>query len=787
MTPERGEDALEVAASRVVAVGVTDGDDPRLRSETYSLSSLTVDEPTLPTSRSRDDEAAAASPEIIAGRYRVDGVLGAGGMGIVYRVRDLSLDEDVALKMLQVRGPDAVAAFKNEVKLARRVTHRNVARVFDFGEHGGGYFLTMEWVDGASLRGLRERGPLALRTALSTGLAIAEGLSAVHQAGVVHRDLKPHNVLVTGRGEVKLTDFGVAISGPREEGAPKTLAGTPAYMAPEVLRGEHATVASDVYALGLVVLELLTGERIARRMHAGEPLESALPKSLPVAVREALLPCLDADPLRRPSSAEEVARTLERLAEAERAGASSAPPDAAALRPALHVGLARLEGTPEAPEEDFLAVAVGGHFASRLGGAHGVLVRAAPLDGPDALANARDAGLHVVVDGAVTRAGGELRIRLRARTVADGVQIWARAFTTSLEALQPELDAAAAALAGRLSARAPADVGTALTEPKAVELYLRARHAESVFDRPVSEAAALYEQALEIEPKSPMLLVGYAMCVTRGAPDPLRIDRAQRAAEEAIRLAPDLADAHAALAQMLFAANDNLGAARSVVQSLALGPSQPNACSLVGALFAEMGDDAPARRFLQLTTALEPRLVVARINLARLLSLLGEHAEADALLSQTAPVGGSTYWMTRARIAMTRDDEHRSAEAQRILTSAFPLYERLLDRRAPMAEIEALLGPVGGVLPHSAARRRAWKLQVQAEVSAFRGDLDAAEQLVVRADESDLFDLLWLARHPLVAVLRGRPDYDRVRAHVEARAEAVRAVLARALPQPIHS
>ncbi|MEM9461129.1 MAG: serine/threonine-protein kinase, partial [Myxococcota bacterium] len=202
-----------------------------------------------------------APGERFAGRYEIQQQIGRGGMGAVYRVRDRQLDEVVALKLLTLESPRAQERFRSEVKLARRVTHPNVARTHDFGKHGSIPFLTMEYVPGTTLeRLIEDQAPMPLRSLVDLGTQITAGLAAAHAAGVVHRDLKPANVLVGEKGRVVITDFGIARTLNQDSGTqPHEVMGTPHYMAPEQVLGRVADARSDLYAMGVILYEMATG------------------------------------------------------------------------------------------------------------------------------------------------------------------------------------------------------------------------------------------------------------------------------------------------------------------------------------------------------------------------------------------------------------------------------------------------------------------------------------------------------------------------------------------------
>jgi serine/threonine-protein kinase len=210
------------------------------------------------------------SGALFANRYRIEQVLGRGGMGIVYKATDTQLDEMVAIKTLpgdvMTRSPEDLERFKREIRLARKITHRNVLRTYDYGEAEGVYFISMECVRGYTLAELIEEAPnhrLAPRVALGIARQICRGLQAAHEQGIIHRDIKPQNVLIDHKGEVKLMDFGIARMAEAKEGMTQAglIVGTPHYMSPEQVQGKQLDPRSDVYSMGVLIYEMLVGQK----------------------------------------------------------------------------------------------------------------------------------------------------------------------------------------------------------------------------------------------------------------------------------------------------------------------------------------------------------------------------------------------------------------------------------------------------------------------------------------------------------------------------------------------
>ena len=272
-------------------------------------------------------------------------------MGEVYRADDLKLGQPVALKFLPPdvdKDPARLTQLHTEVRMARQVSHPNVCRVYDIDEVDGATFLSMEYVDGEDLSSLLKRvGRFPEDRGLEIARQICAGLAAAHERDVIHRDLKPANVMLDGTGKVRITDFGLA--GASGEAI---RAGTPAYMAPEQLAGNEVTARSDIYALGLVLYEIFTGQRalegknlaelIHKREQSGILPPTAVVKSLDIKIERAILKCLKPEVDERPVSALAVAAALpggDPLAAALAAGETPSPAMVAAAgsRDALSV------------------------------------------------------------------------------------------------------------------------------------------------------------------------------------------------------------------------------------------------------------------------------------------------------------------------------------------------------------------------------------------------------------------------------------------------------------------
>ncbi len=454
--------------------------------------------------------------QLFAGRYEIIERLGRGGMGRVYRADDKTVHQEVALKVINpeiLADASVLERFRNELRLARQVAHRNICRMFDLGEADGVHFITMEYVAGENLKNMiRMSGQLGVATALNLARQVGEGLVEAHRMGVVHRDLKPSNIMVDKEGTARIMDFGVARSlktpGLTHPGA---AVGTPEYMSPEQLDGEEADPRSDIYALGVILYEMVAG----RAPFAGEtPYAVALkhktevpapPRSLnphlPAAFDRVILTCLEKDRGKRYQSAEALLADLDAVAR-ELPATDSGRPARLTKRPAgakkpwpltvpgvviaalcLLVGgyiistrLLRPKGPPPAlpaPSTKLIAVLPfddnspgkdNAYFSAGLAdeiiadlsriGSIRVFSRTSALvlknTLKDVQAMGRDHGIDYVLEGSVRKADRDIRLTVQLTDAATGTQIWGDQYGGTMEDIFEIQERLARAVVGAL-------------------------------------------------------------------------------------------------------------------------------------------------------------------------------------------------------------------------------------------------------------------------------------------------------------------------------------------------
>jgi serine/threonine-protein kinase len=753
--------------------------------------------------------------ELVAGRYRIVRFVGGGGMGRVYEALDSELDERVALKVLKAGLSDeALERFRREVKLTRRIQHRNVARMFDIGEHKGEKFLTMELVDGEPLTRKVGTEPLPWADLRALAEQLCEGLEAAHTAGVVHRDLKPDNVLIertTGRAVI--TDFGIARSGDdpsvTQVGA---VVGTPRYMAPEQLAGREVDVRADLFSLGVMLFELATGTRpwpgdnaiaiaVSQATSAPRTLESS-GAAVPAWFAQLVAMCLQLDPKDRPASAADIGVALAsgqapvsrrdsttRMAKPTKPPAPRTPATREPATPTI-VEPTSLAVLPVAcaPGDEYLADSLLEDVTDTLSTTVGIRVRPAGIARSATAPDAREIGERLHVDHVVTatlrRTPTGLRIATRLLSVADGFQIWAHKTECCEAEVLSVADELAQGIATALSSRATAQ--TKPTDPRAVDLYLRARaELRRFWGSHAQTAAGLLEQAVEYAPTSAPILGAYAYAavqawVMRAEPDLL--PRAEAALERG--LASGHGEAYLASAQYQFNRGNPERGAADLARALVRTPMSAQSHELAGKILIEIEGPATARVHSETARGLDPgRAQIIDNDLARMDALEGRWDDADrrmnALLADPDPSIAQLGFVLKARLSIWRGNKETLVQMARTFMSrvgsAVTVFKFVGD-----LERDGVLNPdawMSGIdLPEDATlpvRAKLIRLQIFTEIALAFDRPDLAYIALDRLNERGFMDVTWLDRCPLFEKIVSERRFAQLRQAIGQRATAV--------------
>lgn len=523
------------------------------------------------------------------GHYRVQEKIGAGGMGEVYRARDEKLERDVAIKILPTSSfQDAAARSRllQEARAAAVLNHPHICTIYEIGEVEGHSYIAMELVEGEPLDSRLTAGPLPATEVVRYGLQLADALAHAHERGVIHRDLKCGNVMITPDGRVKMLDFGLAkrIRGEELSGDttgvqltnPGALVGTLAYVAPEQLRGFPADVRSDIWALGVVLYEMSAGQRPFQGNTSFE-LSSAilnqphlpLPRQVPEELKAAIRRCLTKEPARRYQRAGELRAALETL---QSGLGRPRQPEHRERRPRRKViraiAVLPLENLSRDPEQEYFAEGMTEQLITDLSkiGALKVISRTSSMRYKGTNKSlpeiAEELKVDAVVEGSVLRAGDRVRISAQLIRAATDTHLWAESYERDAQdvlVLQSEVARAIARQievvvtpeeAGRLA-------GARRVNPEAHEAYLKGCfHWYRLTPQDLERSMQFFQLALQKDPDYALAHVGMARfwggCAAVGAQPPRDVwPKAKVEAAKAIELDESLAEAHDILAWVL--------------------------------------------------------------------------------------------------------------------------------------------------------------------------------------------------------------------------------------------
>jgi TolB-like protein/Tfp pilus assembly protein PilF len=723
--------------------------------------------------------------------------LGAGGVGEVYRARDTHLDRDVAVKVLQKGMLDDRGArerFRREAHVLSRLSHPGVATVFDFDTQDGVDFLVMEYVPGGTLEKRLAGGALAIDEALRVGIAIADALEDAHRGGFLHRDLKPGNVALTTGGTPKLLDFGLAGLLHAQPSQPAltqagSVFGSLPYMAPEQLRSEPGDARTDVWALGVVLYEMVAGRRpfdqerpeavLHEILHGTEPPLRTLRADAPPALEHLVTSCLRREPSARPATVGTGARALREIRDAAASRGAAKPREGRGTIRSLAV--LPLDNVSRDPAQEYFADGMTEAFIAdltRLGALRVISRRSAmkykgvqkPL--PDI---ARELDVDAILEGSALLVGKRVRISVQLVAARTDETLWAERYDGELEDVLDLQSRVAETVAKEIALQLTPQEEVRLAAPaKAVNPtahleYLRGRHAKQATSPQAIELALKHlNRALEVDPTFAPAWGAIAECHTtrasRGmAPPAEALAEAEAAANRALALDPEQAEGLGGLGMIRALSGDLVGAIPFYEKALAADPGLTDVLMALGRAYYCMERHAEAQEsmlralaidplsmvihtavgdayfyarryedsvgYYRKAIVLDPRFDGAHTDLARSLEMLGQFDEAQAQYEEGRRLSGGVVGPSfgLGHLAASRGD---TAGARRIL-------DELIAARASKVV-------------------SAWGI---AALHASLGDVDEAFRWLDTAVEERATGLIFLRVHPRLDPIRPDPRY----------------------------
>jgi serine/threonine protein kinase/tetratricopeptide (TPR) repeat protein len=744
------------------------------------------------------------------GPYEIVAPLGAGGMGEVYRARDVRLGRDVAVKVLPeafAGNPDRLGRFEREARALAALSHPNILAIHDYGTHESITYVVTELLEGETLRSRLARGPLSGREAIEVAAAVAEGLGAAHAKGIIHRDLKPENLFLTADGRVKVLDFGLARvetpAGAESETSPVVAArtdagsvmGTVGYMSPEQVRGQTADARSDIFSFGCVLYEMVTGRRAFQRETAAETLTAILHDEPPASSTSGDPPLAELDRLirqclaknlsQRPQSARDLSLALRAASDPgiQRTNRLS-PRDTEAPGPVEAVAVLPFQNIGGDAAVEYLSDGLADHLIISLSQVRRRGFKVRPFTSvlrykrqpADVATIGRDLRVQVVVTGTLHQKGDDVWVGVSLVDAREEDQLWGKRYQGRLGEILDLQDQIARDVAANLRLTLTTEEDRRLTrryteDPEAYLLYREAIHHWNRFtDEGLKTATEYCRRALARDPDYALAYVGLAQCYVLlgnlylGPRETFAEGR--RCAERALQIDDGLQEAHTFLGAVYLFHDWNWVSAEHELERGLGGDPHTSALTLYGFFLAALGRLPEALDSLRRGQEIDPLRAAHRNELAMAFNWLRQHDRA-LLEARKALDLDPTFPLAYAELGTAFVQLGQAEEAIAQLGKAIDL-----GQRHPL-----VLGTLGYAFASAGNRPEALRLVEQlvaaapgrfgfafpiARILAALGEADQAFAWLKRACDERTPFIIWIRVDPTLDVLKSDPRFKQI-------------------------